>query len=97
MSPKQCHRTLAHHAAARFATELLLARCRSDAELAMMPQARWLGATSQGLYDWLQAGGFDSEIKAGQRDAGEGNAGQHATKTAASGRRSLVPVGTGEE
>jgi hypothetical protein len=98
MTPKQCQRTLAHHAAAHLATELLLARCRTGAELAMMPQGRWLGAASQGLYDWLQAGGFGCEIEAGARDTAQYETNTATgTKTATSGRRSLAPVGSSEE
>jgi hypothetical protein len=61
-------RSLARNAAARFATELLLTRCRTGAEQALMPQGRWFAANTQGLHDWLKEGGFQSEIEPKQRE-----------------------------
>ncbi|WP_338765926.1 hypothetical protein [Massilia sp. METH4] len=55
---------IARQAAARFATDLLMARCRNSAEMALMPQARWFATKTQGLHDWLRDGGFQSEIEA---------------------------------
>lgn len=57
---------LARDAAGRFATELLMTRCRTGAEQALMPQNHWFKATTQGLHDWLREGGFQSEIAAGR-------------------------------
>ena len=68
--------TIAGEAAAGLAAALLIARCRSGAEQALLPQGRWLAATSQGLLDWLRDGGF-----AGAEIA------EDVTKTAAQGRR----------
>lgn len=61
----------ARHAAAQFATALLIARCQTGAEQLLMPQGRRLADNTQGLLDWLQNGGFASEA---------------AMKTAARGR-----------
>lgn len=82
----QSRSAVAPQAAARFATNLLLARCRLGAEPALMPQGRWLADNAQGLHDWLRAGGFHSGIEA-----------NYQAKTAAGGRCSLIPVGTDEE
>lgn len=62
----ECRSELARHVAARFATDLLLARCSTGGEQALMPQNRWFKATTQGLHDWLREGGFQSEIEAGR-------------------------------
>ena len=82
----QSRSAIARQAAARFTTELLLARCRLGAEPALMPQGRWFASNAQGLHDWLREGGFHGGIEAGQQ-----------AKTAAGGRCSLIPVGTDEE
>lgn len=72
----ECRSDLARDAAGRFATELLITRCRTGAEQALMPQHRWFAATTQGLHDWLREGGFQSEIAAVRRPvaaSGQGN------------------------
>ena len=63
----ECRSATACQAAGRFATELLITRCRTGAEQALMPQNRWFTATTQGFHDWLRAGGFQSEIEAVRR------------------------------
>ncbi|MBB3225071.1 hypothetical protein [Pseudoduganella umbonata] len=63
----ECRSAVGRHAAARFATDLLLTRCRTGAEPALMPQNHWFAATTQGLHEWLREGGFQSEIEAVRR------------------------------
>jgi hypothetical protein len=63
----ECCSAVGRHAAAQFATDLLMTRCRTGAEQALMPQNRWFAATTQGLHDWLREGGFQSEIEAVRR------------------------------
>ena len=60
MTTIESRSAIARHAAAQFATESLIARCRIGAEQALMPQGRWLAAHTQGLMDWLAEGGFAS-------------------------------------
>ena len=63
MITAECRSATSRNAAGRFATELLISRCRSGAEPALMPQNRWFAATAQGFHDWLRAGGFASGIE----------------------------------
>ena len=60
MTTIESRSAIARHAAAQFATESLISRCRIGAEQALMPQGRWLAAHTQGLMDWLAEGGFAS-------------------------------------
>ncbi|QBE64807.1 hypothetical protein [Pseudoduganella lutea] len=67
MITAECRSATSRNAAGRFATELLISRCRTGAEPVVMPQNRWFAATTQGFHDWLGAGGFQSEIEAVRR------------------------------
>lgn len=103
--------TIARDAAARFATDLLMARCRTGAELALMPQGRWFASKTQGLHDWLHAGGFQADIELDTLETKPDTRldtrldtrpdtrpdTRSDTRTATNGRRSLAPVGGSEE
>jgi hypothetical protein len=55
----------ARTAAAHLVTDLLLARCRSGADSALLPRRRWMATASADLLDWLRDGGFASEPASG--------------------------------
>jgi hypothetical protein len=77
MSDIASRHAVAEQAAANLATTLLIERCRSGAELALLPQGRWLTATTDGLLTWLHDGGFTAAANP-----------EAITQTAAQGRRS---------